>query len=119
MTTFAPAARHACAWAFCFSGSLSALLIDADTPAALNAFLKPGASNCCQRTDDFVSGSRTQTSTLAFARWLFATAVVAPIAASAATAANAPTTANVFRGTFLTLVPPRGADRDWGAILLS
>ncbi len=65
-TTFAPAARHACACAFCFCGSFSALLIDAVTPAFLNALAKAGASNCTQRTEDFVSGSRTQTWTLAF-----------------------------------------------------
>ena len=61
MTTVAPAAMHACACAFCFSGSLSALLIDAVTPAFLKAPSCAGASNCTQRTDDFVSGSRTQT----------------------------------------------------------
>src|SRR5579871_4566966 len=65
MTTFAPAARHACACAFCLVGSLRALLIEADTPAFLNALAKSGASNCTQRTDDLVSGSRTQTWTLA------------------------------------------------------
>src|SRR5690348_3899650 len=117
MTTFAPAAMHACACAFCLSGSLRALLIDADTPAFLNAAFMAGASNCTQRTDDFVSGSRTQTSTLAL---LVAIALVATTAATDATAAITPTTANVFRETFLTLVPPRGADRGWsGAILLS
>jgi hypothetical protein len=46
-------------------GSLRALLIDAVTPAFLNAAWNAGASNCTQRTDDFVSGSRTQTCTLA------------------------------------------------------
>src|SRR3954452_21690763 len=65
MTTFAPAARHAVACAFCFSGSFRALLIDALTPAFANAAFMAGASNCTQRTDDFVSGSSTQTSTLA------------------------------------------------------
>jgi hypothetical protein len=47
--------------------------------AFFNALAKYGASNCTQRTDDFVSGSRTQT--LMFAE-LFAvapvTAIVAP-----------------------------------------
>ena len=61
ITTLAPAARHACACAVCFDGSLSALLIDAVTPAFLNAFASSGLSNCTQRTDDFVSGSKTQT----------------------------------------------------------
>ena len=61
ITTLAPAARQACACAVCFDGSLSALLIDAVTPALANAFLSSGASNCTQRTDDCVSGSKTQT----------------------------------------------------------
>ena len=65
MTTFAPDARQAWACAFCFVGSFSALLIDAVTPAFLKAALNAGASNCTQRTEDFVSGSRTQTWTLA------------------------------------------------------
>jgi hypothetical protein len=46
-------------------GSLSALLIEAETPAFLKAAFISGASNCTQRTDDFVSGSRTHTWTLA------------------------------------------------------
>src|SRR5581483_2284142 len=75
MTTFAPAARHACACAFCFSGSLRALLIDADTPAFLKAAFIAGASNCTQRTDDLVSGSRTQTCTLALCDFVLAVAV--------------------------------------------
>jgi hypothetical protein len=51
---------------------------------------------------------------------LVAIALVATTAATDATAAITPTTANDFRETFLTLVPPRGADRGWsGAILLS
>ena len=37
MTTFAPAARHAAACAFCFCASFSALVIEAVTPAFLNA----------------------------------------------------------------------------------
>ena len=61
MTTVAPAAMQACAWAFCLSGSFSALLIDALTPAAAKAFFMSGASNCTQRTDDLVSGRRTHT----------------------------------------------------------
>src|SRR5579872_3612256 len=86
MTTFAPAARHACACAFCFCGSFSAFVIDAVTPAALNAFAKSGASNCTQRTDDFVSGSRTQTWTLAVLCLVLAVADVATkVATPAAT----------------------------------
>ena len=61
MTTFAPAARHAAACAFCFCASFSALVIEAVTPAFLNAAAMSGASNCTQRTDELVSGSSTQT----------------------------------------------------------
>src|SRR3954447_17084220 len=85
-TTVAPAARHAWACAFCFCGSFSALLIEYVTPAALRALAKSGASNCTQRTDDFVSGSRTQTWMLAFFAPEFAPA---PVVTSAATAARA------------------------------
>src|SRR5579885_2692441 len=74
MTTLAPAARHAVACAFCFSGSLRALVMDAFTPAFANAALNAGASNCTQRTDDFVSGRRTQTSMLALLRFVLAVA---------------------------------------------
>src|SRR3954454_21380739 len=86
MTTLAPAARHACAWAFCFSGSFNALLIDAFTPAFANAFLKSGASNCTQRTDDLVSGSSTQTSTDAVRCFVLAVAVATTNTARPATA---------------------------------
>jgi hypothetical protein len=37
------------------------LLIDAVTPAFAKAAFIAGASNCTHRTDDFVSGSSTQT----------------------------------------------------------
>src|SRR5579864_2682268 len=86
MTTLAPAARHACACAFCFCGSFNAFVIMAVTPAALNALAKSGASNCTQRTDDFVSGNRTQTWALAF---FVPTLAPAPDVTSAATAARA------------------------------
>src|SRR5579864_6767376 len=85
-TTLAPAARHACACAFCFCGSFNAFVIEYVTPAALSALAKSGASNCTQRTDDFVSGNRTQTWTLAFFE---PTLAPAPDVTSAATAARA------------------------------
>src|SRR5947209_6473840 len=81
--TFAPAARHASACATIFCGSFSAFVIKYVTPAALSALAKSGASNCTQRTDDFVSGSRTQTWTLAAFLPAFAPA---PVATSAVTA---------------------------------
>src|SRR6185312_16917892 len=99
MTTFAPAAMHACACAFCLSGSLRALLIDADTPAFLNAAFMAGASNCTQRTDDFVSGSSTHTWVLAFLLPEFAPA---PVAASAATEATMRSRMSDLLETFFT-----------------
>src|SRR5262249_53922331 len=85
MTPFAPAARHACACAFCFSGSLRALFIEYVTLAFLSAAPMYFGSNCVQRTDDFVSGSRTQTCTLA--DFLAVLATAAAEMAMAATAA--------------------------------
>ena len=60
-----------------------------------------GASNCTQRTDELVSGSRTQTWMLAFLCAVPAVAT-ATITASAATAATSPT-AITLRETFFTL----------------
>src|SRR5919201_594557 len=81
--TFAPAARQASACATIFCGSFSAFVIEYVTPAFFSALAKSGASNCTQRTDDFVSGSRTQT-------WIFADFVaVAPVATATATPATA------------------------------
>src|SRR3954451_7062882 len=102
MTTFAPAAMHACACAFCLSGSFRALLIDADTPAFANAAFMSGASNCTQRTDDLVSGSRTQTWTLEVLCFVLAVAVATTT--PAATMARMPSVATAFLGNFLTLV---------------
>ena len=45
------------------------------TPAFLKAAFIAGASNCTQRTDDLVSGSNTQTWTLAVFFVLFAEAL--------------------------------------------
>src|SRR5919202_630150 len=59
--TFAPFARHCCAWDFCFCGSLSALRTCAAMPAFRKAAFRYGASNNVYRVDDFVSGSRAQT----------------------------------------------------------
>ena len=56
-------------------------------PAFLKAAAKSGASNCTQRTDDFVSGSRTQTWTLAVCRAMLA---VAPAITPVATSTQAP-----------------------------
>ncbi len=61
MTTLRPAAMHCSACAICFCGSLSALLIESGDAGLLEGAFIAGASNCTQRTDDFVSGSRTQT----------------------------------------------------------
>ncbi len=100
MTTFAPAARHASAWAFCLVGSLRALLIEALMPAfSLKAAAKSGASNCTQRTDDLVSGNSTHTCTLAAC---FARAAVAPATVPTATARQAPTIRTVFLGSLHT-----------------
>src|SRR4249920_3622554 len=63
--TLAPFEMHCSACARCFCGSLSAFVTDALTPAALRALVNAGLSNCSQRTEDLVSGSRTQTSTAA------------------------------------------------------
>src|SRR6516165_6286643 len=93
IATFAPAARHASACADIFCGSLSAFVIDAEMPAALNAFAKSGASNCTQRTDDLVSGRSTHTWTLA------PVLAVAPVASTAnaahATATTRPAAADL------------------------
>ena len=60
-----------------------------DAGLLANAFLKRGASNCTQRTDDFVSGSRTQTSTFADFFFVLAAAVATtPDAATAATSTS-------------------------------
>ena len=75
------------------------LLIDADTPAFLKAAFIAGASNCTQRTDDFVSGSRTHTSTLAVC---FFVAAVAPATAAVAIARHRPATTRVLRESLLT-----------------
>src|SRR5665213_3525311 len=99
MTTVAPAAMQACACAFCLSGSLRALLIDAVTPAFAKAAFIAGASNCTQRTDDLVSGSSTQTCTLALVLLVLA---VAPATATDATARQMPSSATVFLGSLHT-----------------
>src|SRR3954451_9822399 len=102
MTTFAPAARHAVACAFCFSGSFRALLIDAFTPDFANAALMAGASNCTQRTDHLVSGRSRQTSTLAACFVDLAVAAATTIAETATTPASSRTVD--VRKTFFTCV---------------
>src|SRR4051794_9788977 len=104
MTTFAPAAMHACACAFCFSGSFRALLIDAETPAFAKAAFIAGASNCTQRTDDLVSGRSTQTST--FAPVCFVLAVAVATTTPAAIRASVPRITAVLPGNFLNSLPP-------------
>src|SRR5689334_6964466 len=99
MTTEAPAAIQACACDFCFNGSLSAFVIMYVTPAFLSAFAMSGASNCTQRTDDFVSGSRTQTCALA-AFWLREADAMAVRRSPAITAARP--TATTLRETSFT-----------------
>ena len=61
MATFAPRDRHESACETIFCGSFSAFVIEYVTLAFFRALAKYGASNCTQRTDDFVSGRRTQT----------------------------------------------------------
>ena len=65
-----------------------------------------GRSNCSHRTDDLVSGNRTQTSAVAFALWLLpcATVAVPAIATSAS-----PTAGMIF----FTPVPFVGASGWW------
>src|SRR5919206_3338496 len=65
MATFAPRDRHESACDTIFCGSFNAFVIEYVTFAFFRAFAKSGASNCCQRTDDFVSGSSTHTWILA------------------------------------------------------
>src|SRR5437899_411951 len=74
---FAPRDRHESACDTIFCGSFNAFVIEAVRWAFFRALAQSGASNCTQRTDDFVSGSRTQT--LMFAE-LLAVALVATIA---------------------------------------
>src|SRR6185503_11754179 len=59
--TLAPSLMHCSAWASCFCGWLSAFTTAAVRPAFLKAAVSSGLSNCCQRGDDVVSGSSTQT----------------------------------------------------------
>src|SRR4029079_11535045 len=61
MPTLAPLLMHCSAWASCFCGWLRAFTTAAVRPAFLNALMNAGLSNCCQRGDDVVSGSRTHT----------------------------------------------------------
>src|SRR5579864_5539125 len=97
-TTLAPAARHACACAFCFSGSLRAFVIEYVTPAALRALAKSGASNCTHRTDDFVSGRRTHT-------WmLFVGFAVAADTRTVAIPAHSARTGTALNKSFFTLI---------------
>ena len=86
MTTLAPLARHWSACVFCFWALPSAFVITYETFAFVNAFTNPGRSWVSQRTEDFGSGRRTQTSAPP-ARFVgFATAeVIVTLTATAAT----------------------------------
>ncbi len=79
-TTFAPLARHWSACETCFWASPSAFTTVAAILAFLKAAMNVGRSCVSQRTDDFVSGSRTQA-------WM--SAPVLPLVASAPPAITA------------------------------
>jgi hypothetical protein len=64
-----------------------------------------GASNCTQRTDDFVSGRRTHTSTFAVRCFVLAVAVATTNTARPATAATLRPIAVDLRKTFLKISP--------------
>ena len=102
MTTFAPAAMQAWPAPSASGGSLRAFVIDALTPAALNAEAMAGLSNCTQRTDDFVSGSRTQTSTLAVFCFVAAVALATMNTAKLTVATATSASAVGLRKTFFT-----------------
>src|SRR5579862_1107319 len=70
------------------------------TPAALSDFAKSGASNCTQRTDDFVSGSRTQTCAVALC-----VRIAPPAPATAVAEAKTTTSSAVHLGTNLLTYP--------------
>src|SRR5918912_4491014 len=76
-----------------------------DRCAALNALARYGRSNCSQRTDDFVSGSRTAPWIFAFCRVLWLPLAVATVTASKPTSTSAATAATALRGSFFK-VPP-------------
>src|SRR3954463_10988527 len=59
--TFAPFVMAWSAWLACVAGSPWAFTIVCGTPAAVNAWSRYLRSCVSQRTDDFVSGSRTAT----------------------------------------------------------
>jgi hypothetical protein len=75
--------------------------MDAFTPAFSNAFLKSGASCVAQRTDDFVSGNNTQTSTDAVRCFVLAVAVATRNTARPKTARPLNAIAVDLRKTFL------------------
>src|SRR4051812_44230892 len=104
MRTLAPLPRHWSAWVFCFWASLSALVIVYVTPAFLNAAISAGLSNFSQRTDDAVSGSRTQMSPPAAFLLVPAVAPATTIAAMPTTTASISTVD--LRKTFFTESPP-------------
>src|SRR3954451_16349836 len=96
MRTFAPSAMHWSACVFCFCGSPCALTTRAETPAALNALISDGLSNCSHRTDVFVSGIRPQA-------WMPALFFPALAVAAAATMAAIPAATKIARKTLCML----------------
>src|SRR3954469_14202520 len=96
IATFAPRDRHESACETIFCGSFNAFVIEYVTLAFFSALAKAGASNCCQRTEDFVSGSKTQT-------WMFAEFLaVAPLATTATTTPTRTTIAADLRNNRFT-----------------
>src|SRR5919201_4155871 len=84
--------------------------------AAFSAFAKSGASNCTQRTDDFVSGNRTQTWMLAA---FLAVAPVVTATATPATATTRRTLAALPLSLFISILLPGDAEtllRKWGNV---
>src|ERR1700730_1975530 len=63
-STLAPFVIACSAWVRCVEGSPCALTIVCEMPAAVKAASRYLRSNCSQRTDDCVSGSRTAISPL-------------------------------------------------------
>src|SRR5262245_24058126 len=96
--------RHESACATIFCGSFSAFVIEYVTPAFFRACPMYLGSNCTQRTDDFVSGSRTQTWMLADCLAVALPAEIAP--ATTASTTIRPTAPVVRRENRFTCIPP-------------
>src|SRR4029079_575838 len=111
MPTFAPSLMHCSAWASCFCCCPRAFTTDAVSLAFLKALMNAVLSNCSQRTDDAVSGSRTHT--------------CVPVAADFALFPDAPPTTRptataATRNTmlsFFTPCPPSSSEPPAGTLL--